>query len=308
MLQSIRRSLGWADLENSPTEPCVLVAGHTSYYDGLITMLYSSDLSVIILMKPEMFEGAWYCMAPLFKWLGFIPAPRLDTRGGGGVQAIVDLLRAKQATSKKPLCFLLSPKGTIQNRPWRSGYKHIAEGLGWPIKVHGADFSTRTVRIVDTSFSEVEPLQSILSNYCPLIPENAEYPIVCDYDPCELTFPIDIVLVSNLAMLFPGIKALVAGHVVTYILTGMAFLTSWNYHATKECRHGDLDRLVAQISAAYILWTYPLTLSAAVPMGLGLYCYSKGVPRDLMQKRGQYIYYHALFHVLMSLAVWNIIG
>jgi len=115
-------------------------------------------------MKPEMFEGVWCWAAPLFRWFGFIPAPK--ERGAGGVQAIVDLLRAKQAATSKPLCFLLSPKGTIRNQPWRSGYRHIAEGLGWPIKVQGADFSNRTVRIVDTSSNEVEPLQAILSKYC----------------------------------------------------------------------------------------------------------------------------------------------
>ena len=305
MLRFIRRAFGWADLENPPTESCVLVIGHTSYYDGLIAMLYSSDLSFVILAKPELFEG---CMAPFFRWLGFIPAPKLQDRGTGGVHAIVDLLRAKQAASSKPICFLISPKGTILNRPWRSGYTHIAEGLGWPIKVQEADFSKRTVCILDTSSNEPAHLQEILSNYCPLIPENAEYQIVCDYDPCELTFPIDIVLVSNLAMLFPGIKALAIGHIGTCLLTCMAFLASWNYHATKECRHKRLDSLVAQIGASYMVSMYPVSLSAAIPMGLGLYCYLKGVPRDSMQKRGQYIYYHALFHVLMSLAVWNMIG
>jgi len=305
MLRLIRRALGWADIENTPTESCVLVAGHTSYYDGVIAMLYKPDLSYVILMKPEMFEGMWCCLAPLFRWFGFIPAPR--ERGTGGVQAIVDLLRAKQAATSKPLCFLISPKGTIQNQPWRSGYRHIAEGLGWPIKVQGADFSSRTVRIVDTSSNEVEPLQAILSNYCTLIPENTEYPLLCDYDPCELTFPIDVVLVSNLAILLPGIKALVIGHVLTFAPIMASFVVSWNYHLSRECNHGQLDSVISNAVAAYLLYTYPLSVPVAITASIGYACYWMGTSRIPTQKRGQYIYYHALFHVIMSLAAWMLI-
>jgi 1-acyl-sn-glycerol-3-phosphate acyltransferase len=305
MLQLIRRALGWADIENTPTESCVLVVGHTSYYDGVIAMLYRPDLSYVILMKSEMFEGYWSCLAPLFRWFGFIPAPK--ERGAGGVQAIVDLLRAKQAATSKPLCFLISPKGTILNRPWRSGYRHIAEGLGWPIKVQGADFSNRTVRIVDTSCNEVEPLQAILSNYCTLIPENTEYPLLCDYDPCELTFPIDVVLVSNLAMLVPGIKALAIGHVLTFAPILASFVVSWNYHLSRERDYRLLDSVVSRSAAAYLLYTYPLSVPVAIPAILGYACYWMGAPRIPTQKRGQYIYYHALFHVIISLAVWMLI-
>jgi hypothetical protein len=270
-----------------------------------MAMLYSSEMILRFPMKPEMFEGYFTCLAPLFKWLGFFPAPKYENRGSGGVQAMIDRLNAEQATTTKPICIVISPKGTILNWPWRSGYRHIAKGLAWPIKVLGVDFSKRTLEIVDTTSDEPEHLQAILSNYCPFIPRNAEYPLICDYDPYELTLPMDLVLLSNLAILFPGFKALFLGHWFTLLQIMLTFIVSWKYHASKECQHQQLDGIVAKLGAAYILYTYPLSVYAAIPGILGYYCYEKAIIKD--NKRGSYIYYHSLFHILMSIGTWIIL-
>jgi len=92
ILRFLRQVLGWSDLASLPTESCVLVAGHTSYWDGCMAMLYSSEMILRFPMKPEMFEGYFTCLAPLFKWFGFFPAPKYENRGSGGVQSMIDRL------------------------------------------------------------------------------------------------------------------------------------------------------------------------------------------------------------------------
>ena len=44
MLKYLRQLLGWKDPINIPQESCVIVCGHTSYWDAFISILYSEDL------------------------------------------------------------------------------------------------------------------------------------------------------------------------------------------------------------------------------------------------------------------------
>ena len=312
MLSYIRYGLGWSDPTNIPQENCVLVGGHTSYWDAIIAMLYLDVIPFVVVIKPQMMEGF---LAPFFRAFGFIPAPKLEDRGTGGVQQIVTALRLQQKQQKQqqyPFCLLISPKGTIQNKPWRSGYQHIAREVGWPIKVIGVDYSKRTLTIVDPSGTDSASLQQQLSQFCPLVPSRSEYPILCDYDPWELACPIDLLAVSNLCMLVPAFQALWFGHVGIFSQTVFTMYISWIYHLSRESQYIEIDSMVAKGGAVFWLWSYPpITLPVfaitAVPAFIGLYYYNAGTPRIPSEPRGQYVYNHTLFHVWMSVAAWCLV-
>jgi len=310
MIAYLRYALGWSEPTHVPQEPCIIVCGHTSYWDGVMMLLYTTEIHCVALTKPELFVGL---LSPLLKWFGFIPAPKLEDRGTGGVQQIAATLRALQATSPTPIRLLISPKGTIQNAPWRSGYQHIAKELGWPIKVLGVDFSKRSLTVVDCSGTDIPALQQQLGQFCPLVPRRCEYPILCDYDSWELSYPIDIVAVSSLCMIGPALQALWFSHIGIFTQTMITMYISWIYHLSRETQYILLDSLVAKAGACYWLYTFreSLSLSTAaivsVPAAIGLYHYQIGTPRISGVPRGDYIYHHTLFHLWMSIAAWLLV-
>jgi hypothetical protein len=310
MIAYLRYILGWSKPTNVPQESCVIVCGHTSYWDGIITVLYRSEIPCVALIKPQLLEGF---LGPFLKWLGFIPAPKLEDRGAGGVQQIVATLRALQATSPTPIRLLISPKGTIQNRPWRTGYQHIAKELEWPIKVLGVDYSKRSLTIVDSSGTDIPALQQQLGQFCPLVPSRCEYPILCDYDSWELHCPMDLILISNLCMLGPAFQALWFNHIGIFTQTMITLYISWIYHLSRESQYVLLDSLIAKAGAVYWLYTFResltlmTTILVAVPAIRGLYHYQIGTPRISGVSRGNYIYHHTLFHLWMSIAAWLLV-
>jgi len=271
-------------------------------------MLYSDTMPCVTLIKPQMMEGV---LAPFLRSFGFIPAPKLEDRGTGGVQQIAATLRQQQQTTQHPVRLLISPKGTIQNSPWRSGYQHIAREVGWPIKLLGIDYSTRTLTVVDASGTDPESLQKQLGQFCPFMPSRSEYPILCEYDSWELICPVDLLAVSNLCMLVPAFQALWFGHIGIFSQTILTMYISWIYHLSRESQYIQLDSIVSKAGAAYWLWSYPLTLPSslfvAVPTFIGLYYYYHGTPRIPSEPRGKYIYTHSLFHVWMSVAAWCLV-
>jgi hypothetical protein len=303
-MQYIRRALGWADPVNVPTDPCICVVGHTSYFDALIMILYRGDLNVMAVMAPKFF---FWPLAPLLRLCGFIPTSRMEDRGAGGVQALVTTLREQQTNAQRPIALLISPKGTIQNRPWRTGYKHIAAGLGWPIKLMAIDYSKRIVHFIDANTEDPEALQDTLSNYCPMVPARSEYPIRCDYDPWELTVPVDMVAITSSLMMLSGFTTLALQHYGSALLTAVTMVISWRYHLSRETQYKDLDAVVAKLGFIYWLYFYPMNWSALGPTLAGFYFYYKGTPRDPGQKRGPYVLYHTLFHICFSIAAWLVI-
>ena len=311
MIAYLRYALGWNEPTNVPQESCIIVCGHTSYWDGGMMLLYRSEMPCVALIKPQILEGF---LGPLLKWLGFIPAPKLEDRGTGGVQQIAATLRALQATRSLPIRLLISPKGTIQNAPWRSGYQYIAKELGWPIKVLGVDYSKRSLTVVDCSGTDIPALQQQLGQFCPLVPSRCEYPILCNYDSWELGWPMDIVAVSSLCMMGPALQALWFNHTGIFTQTIVTMYISWIYHLLQESQYILLDSLVAKAGACYWLYTFreSLTLSTtaivAAPAAIGLYHYQIGTPRTPGIPRGNYIYHHTLFHLWMSIAAWLLVA
>lgn len=150
----------------------VMVFSHTSYADFYIVLLYlfsyPNELNHIrMIVKPDSFKYLGYILTAL----GGIPATRITDTNGGAVDRIVDTLK------QLPKCALLiSPKGTILKREWRTGYYYIANKLNANLLVIGLDYEDKCVVISnDISCDNTEEtvksfLRSKLSQIVPLFP------------------------------------------------------------------------------------------------------------------------------------------
>lgn len=309
LLGILRWICGWKPPIDLPQRDCVSVYCHTSYWEGFISFLYLNDAHIITVAKPQLFT--WWS-EPILRRLGCIPGPRLEDRGTGGVQYIInEILRVKK-TMNKPIIFLISPKGTIQNRPWRTGYKYIAQGLGWPVIPMRVDYSRRTVIFeeVPNKSMEIDDLQHILSYGCPRIPSRSEIPIAITYDPYELLGVIDLVTFSNISML-PAIFHLFASK--DYYIGSLAscvFFTSWCYHSSCEKHYMEIDSIMAKILILFAVIRYymNITIQLACTCIVAFWLYYIGTPRNSSEFRGPYIVYHSLYHCVLSYAAYQLVA
>lgn len=157
----------------------VLVFPHSSYVDFFFLLLYRAAhpcglYHLRTLVKPQAFTYAgWF-----LRWIGCVPASRLEERNSGSVNRIVEELKLSPRT-----ILALSPKGTIYRREWRNGYYHIAQALKAPILVGGIDYETKLTYMglpLDSSLPEPEiraQLFKELSQLVPLYPEHEVMPI-----------------------------------------------------------------------------------------------------------------------------------
>ena len=172
-------SMGWSSIDESifnnlnEYPNTVIVFSHTSYADFYILILYmiadpDKFKHVRTLVKPQPFEY----MGWLLRKMGAIPATKVEDTKGGAVNRIVsDLKQSDRCT------FLISPKGTIIKRPWRSGYYHIAVALDAKLMVAGLDYEKKRVLTSNKiHHSQGEPavkefLEKELQVIVPLFPE-----------------------------------------------------------------------------------------------------------------------------------------
>lgn len=157
----------------------VLVFSHTSYVDFYILTLYLFAYPCLIsnirtLVKPQPFVYAGW----ILRRFGAIPATAVDDKQGGAVERITNELKAQERWN-----FLISPKGSILRRPWRSGYYVIAKELGAYLRVIGADYEKKKIVISDEIFSDKDEsviknkLETELKEIVPLFPEEEIVPI-----------------------------------------------------------------------------------------------------------------------------------
>lgn len=157
----------------------VLVFSHTSYADFYIMILYllayPDKLKYLrTLVKPQPFAYAGW----LLKRLGAIPATKIEDSNGGAVARIVEELNRDLRCM-----FLISPKGTIVKRDWRSGYYYIAQQLDAKLRAAGLDYERKCVVVSDAiCHTEGEEcvkgfLQDEMSEIVPLFPEEEIMPI-----------------------------------------------------------------------------------------------------------------------------------
>lgn len=155
----------------------VLVMSHTSYWDFFIFILYKfayPDIfrSFYIIVAGRFFDNK--IQSKILTYFGCIPGNRTsDTKNGGLTSSIIDTMKTKNTFH-----LMLSPKGGITKRPWRSGYYYIAQALNVPIGVVGIDYKQKCLRVVGifpyiTEINLLEPqLQQCMSE---ITPRNTHY-------------------------------------------------------------------------------------------------------------------------------------
>jgi 1-acyl-sn-glycerol-3-phosphate acyltransferase len=185
LARAILFTMGWSLLDNSTCnqlnkhDRIVLVFSHTTYADFYILILYilahpNRINTIRTLIKPQPFEYA----GSLLTKMGAIPSTKVEDKNGGAVNRIVSDL-----TQSDKFIFLISPKGTILNKPWRSGYYHIAKSLHAPLMVAGLDYETKRVIVSnEISYNNDEPtirdfLQDKIKDIVPLFPTEEVVPI-----------------------------------------------------------------------------------------------------------------------------------
>jgi len=121
------------------------------------------------------YKGSW-----ILKRLGVLPATSADKYGQGFVNKTADFLKSLDS-----FYLLISPEGSLDKNPWRSGYYALAKSLECPIVVAGADYERKYVYLgnphpctKDTLRKEIEPiLQEEMKEIVPLYPECSFTPV-----------------------------------------------------------------------------------------------------------------------------------
>lgn len=319
LFRCIQNCLGWKNVIECPKENCIALYLHTSYWEAFLVYLYSCEANIIILLKPQLFNWA---STPILNYLGYYPAPKLEERGTGSVQKISDLLRHLSSKNSKPTIFLISPKGTIQNKPWRSGYLHIAKNLNWPIKVMLVDYTKRFIEFQDINYPQNndhqcnnnndmhEKYQFALSKACPKTPENAEMKLNCCIDHFELLTVVDLLVISNWAMLFPIYKAFQLQHYFISGLASLVFLASSYYHFWKEECGSFLDKTLTKclLFISFIFYWKYINMKVISWTIISFWFYYAGTPRIPGYSRNAYVVYHTLFHCVISFTAMLLIN
>lgn len=178
--------IGWQDMPLDVQkrlikyDRVVLVFSHTSYVDFYIFLLYilaypKAFANLKFLVKPQPFAYFGYFL----RKMGAIKSTKIEERNGQGVERI-----STELDSMGKFLFMLSPKGTICKREWRSGYYYIANNTKAKMMAGGLDYEKccvyLSIRYKDwyTKLPAAENfLKQELYNIVPLFPEEEGIPI-----------------------------------------------------------------------------------------------------------------------------------
>lgn len=152
----------------------VVIFSHTTYLDFFLMILlqlaYPYEFrNLRTIVKPQPFQY----LGPILTALGAIPSTRVDAKGEKAVDRIVTELNKQDK-----FVLMISPKGTIEKKPWRTGYYYIAQALKADLLVGGADYEKKEIIISDSiSWNHDQPvieafLKTRLTDIVPLFPED----------------------------------------------------------------------------------------------------------------------------------------
>jgi 1-acyl-sn-glycerol-3-phosphate acyltransferase len=161
----VLKLIGWSSindqllltLQQHPKFVCVF--SHSSYFDFCIMVLYKLAYPQYLNNMKTLINAYYFTiMGTFLQYVGGIPSSVDDK--GGSVNRISDVLNQQQS-----FLFLISPKGSILRKEWKSGYYYISKQLNIPIVAIGLDYETKSVKmgsIITTSDNEEDHIKNIL--------------------------------------------------------------------------------------------------------------------------------------------------
>lgn len=154
----------------------IVVYPHTTKWDYFFMLLYMLQHreiynKVVVLIKEELFK--YRIIAYFLRLFGGIPSPSINRKGGGNIDRIIETIM-----NKGRFIFLISPKGTCDNREWRSGYYVIGSQTNSQFVPVGFNYITHRLeysQIINGSMEHVERyLKDELASITPLYPYRSE--------------------------------------------------------------------------------------------------------------------------------------
>lgn len=334
MLPRLNRIVGWADIKQHPHEDFVCVFGHTSYFDGLIALFLCASIqfNMYVIGNPGL--KAWYYM-PFRALINVIIAPRNEIRNNNMTDVIANEFDVMRKASKKKSdnssVLMISPKGTIMNKPWRSGYYYIAKLLG--IRIFPLIYSTST-RVLE--FGEpVDPktmtleecttnLQRQIAKHNMVNNINVEYELTCNECPYEAFCCFDFCCISLLSFVPYLCTLLYEGNYYLFMSCLSAVICAWKYHMDKEGTiyvNTNLNIFIlyqkmeayycGSIMASHILYmfmTKGLSMTFYILFMTGYLFYYMSTPRGKDVNRGKYVIAHSFYHILFGITAFSMLG
>ena len=306
---------GWKSLPMMPKERCVVVFSHTSYWDFLIWIM-ALKKNAYLLTNPNYYNWTtkWF-----YNVFNLIPSSRIENKEGGN---LVDCLVKRFRRNDSSL--ILSPKGTVKKKEWKTGYYHIARGLGVKIYPLILDFEKREGWFGNPCDPSASPepwcqdfLKSQFKQGVEFNLDNVEY--VRDYNiitqnPYERCFPFDFCLISLLAFV-PHILILLKHR---YWFSGglgiVALINSLIYHYRREGAETPVIYIrPLEIGSVYVAFLTILLQALPHYKKISYSCYFSlllgyaflrcGYNRGHREKRGKYAIYHSFYHLLAALGM-----
>lgn len=335
----VNRFFGWKDCHESPTEPCVLVIGHSSYWDIFVIMIYLYSRcfkNIYCIVQPKLSQ--WY-YKPITYLVNVIIAPPIEKKNNNTTSKIVESFLTKPSTKESPRMLLISPKGTCNKREWRSGYYYMAKQLNYKIYPAFIDFSNREIRFgvpVNPENISLEDatinLQQQLGKLRLLNMECAEYPIDSCTCPYESILPFDFCCVSLLTFIPYLIGLLNIGMYYQFFITLSGVSFAWKYHLDKEGtdhnsiifrliekvtehpikRYQQIESYLAQLCiyshVLYNVFVYNyLSKQFLFSLSIGLFMYLNSAPRGHSNQRGKYAIFHSFYHIMVATCAFSLL-
>jgi hypothetical protein len=325
--------IGWKELDasNIPTEPCVVVYSHTSHMDMTPFVAYKIHYKQVKNMVPIVSPAlkVWYYF--LVRWLlNPIYSPPLGTKKNNSTKDIIEQFKNVPSTKESPRLLMISPKGHIYKREWRSGYYYIAKECGYKVYPLILDYSKRELYFglpIDPQFMSLEDattcLQKQLGSCGPITPEYAEFPIHdSDYQVFEALSSADMCAVSLAAYIPFMLSLFYSGYYMELWLALTSFIVSWRFHLDKEGTTRQLftevyQRVEGTLAHTSIVLRIIHTLydNGGYLSGIGLLNMFMATvfmllsePRGVEIRRGKYALYMPLYHVFMGFALYSLPG